>query len=412
MANIWLKSQSKCGYWIAQFRDERGARVNRSTKQTDRRKAQKVADEWEAAALKARHGELTQEAGIKTISRMIKATGGGSLEIPSIKKAFEIWIADRLERNRSVASINRYRAVLKSFYSFLGEDRLKASISSLSTAEVDAWHAAEMRAGKSGSTADLGVTIVRGALNKMIHKYKFIETNPAAGVERSEEGNETREVFTDKEVRRLLAVCDDEWKGMILCSAWHSIRLKDAANLTWENVNLETGSLSYVPSKTRKKHPEPTVRYMPVETLNYLKSIPRGTGRTPLFPGLYGRSSGSHAGLSNEFNRLMVKAGIDVPLGLPKTGKGRRFRKKGFHSFRHFSISRMLETNIPDQQRRMLAGHSADSVAHLRYLHLGKTAQRKALAKMSSLTKKGRMAPKKANPKKQLHSKRIGEKKG
>ena len=385
MANIWQKKLNKSGYWQAQFRDERGVRVNRSTKQTDKRKAQKVADEWEEAAIKARHGELTHEAGIKTVSRMMKATGAGKLEVPSIKVAFERWVSDRKERNRSEASINRYKSVLKSLYAFLGEARLKASISSLHTAELDDWHRAEMKAGKSGSTADLGINIVRGALNKMVHKHKFIESNPAVGVEGSEEGSETREVFTDEEVTSLLSVCDDEWKGMILCSAWHSIRLHDCASLTWANIDLKSGSLSYVPSKTRKKNPEEIVRYMPVETLTYLQSLPQGIGKVPLFPRLYGRTSGSHAGLSNEFNRLMKKAGILVPLGQPKTGKGRRFRKKGFHSFRHFSITRMAETNIPDAQRRLLAGHSVTSKDHGRYIHGSEKGQRSALALLAPL---------------------------
>lgn len=408
MANVWLKSQTKCRYWIAQFRDERGVRVNRSTKQTDRRKAQKVADDWEESALKARHGELTVEASRLTLNRMIEATGAGRLEKKSILEAFELWYNGRKQRGRSNASLNRYRSVLKSLYSFLGETRLKASISTLTTTELDAWHRAEIGVGKSGSTADLQLSIIRGALNKLLHTHKLITQNPAIGVESSEEGNETREAFTDEEVRKLLAVCDSEWKGMILCSAWHSIRLHDCASLTWSNVDLKSGSLSYVPSKTRRKNPEPTVRYMPLETIAYLNSIQQGVGMAPIFPNLYGRASGSHAGLSNEFNRLMNKAGIVVPLGQKKEGKGRRFRKKGFHSFRHYSISRMAETSIPEATRRVMAGHSATSKEHERYVHGSEKAQRKALAKMPSLTKlRSAKDTQKSNPNKPLLSKKA-----
>ena len=385
MATLWKIKGSKKGFWYAQFTNERGERVNRATKQTDRKKAQRVADGFEDAALKARHGELTQEAGMKAVSRMMEATGAGKLESKTIKEAFEGWITGREERNRSAASIKRYRSILKSLYAFLGEDRLKASISSLQTRELDAWHRSEMKAGKSGSTADLGINVIRGALNKMVHTMKYLRSNPATGVESSEEGNETREPFTDDEVRKLLAVCDTEWKGMILCSAWHSIRLHDCASLTWGNVDLKSGSLSYVPSKTRKKNPEPTVRFMPLETIAYLNTLPQGVGLAPIFPKLHGRTSGSHAGLSNEFNRLMDKAGIIVPLGQMKEGKGRRFRRKGFHSFRHFSISRMAETSIPEATRRVMAGHAANSKEHERYVHGSEKAQRSALKKLKPL---------------------------
>jgi integrase len=131
------------------------------------------------------------------------------------------------------------------------------------------------------------------------------------------------------------------------------------------------------------------VRYMPVETVTYLNTLTQGIGKVPLFPRLHGRTSGSHAGLSNEFNRLMIKAGVIVPLGQSKTGKGRRFRKKGLHSFRHYSISRMAETNMPEAQRRLLAGHSATSKDHGRYIHGSEKSQRAALATLSSLTGRG-----------------------
>jgi integrase len=372
--------------WTAGFINEDGVRVNRSTKQSNRKKAQALADEWETIAKKARHGELTQEIGLKTINRILEASGARRIEVPSIHEAFERWYTDREGRDRSEATLKRYRGILNNFYAYLGAKKVNAPISSLTTTELENWHLSERSSGKSGTTADLGINIIRGALSKMIHKFKFIDANPATGVEPSEEGGESREVFTDDEVRRLLAVCDIEWKGMILCSAWHSIRLHDAASLTWKNVNLESGSISYIPSKTRRKNPEPTRRYMPVETLEYLKGLALKSSSGPLFPRLYGRTSGSHGGLSNEFNRLMVKAGITIPLGQKKEGRGRQFRKKGFHSFRHFSITRMAETDIPDAQRRLLAGHSSDSKTHTRYIHANEAAQKKALAKLKPLT--------------------------
>jgi hypothetical protein len=43
--------------------------------------------------------------------------------------------------------------------------------------------------------------------------------------------------FTDDEVRRILCVCDTEWLGMVLFSAWHSLRLGDAASLIWDNID-------------------------------------------------------------------------------------------------------------------------------------------------------------------------------
>ena len=58
--------------------------------------------------------------------------------------------------------------------------------------------------------------------------------------------------------------------------------------------------------------------------MNYFESLPVSDDpRAPIFPALYGKPSGSHGGLSNMFRRLMDKAGIRVPHGAAKTGKGR-----------------------------------------------------------------------------------------
>jgi integrase len=315
----------------------------------------------------------------------MEVAGLGKLKTPTIQEAFDLWYTSRQEK-RSAATGARYEAVKRSFCDFFQPSRLKASIRSLTRKEIEAWRDSEIESGKSGSTADYGVTVIRGAMAWMVHE-ELILNNPAAGIDPSDVSSpETREPFTDDEVRRILCVCDTEWLGMVLFSAWHSLRLGDAASLTWGNIDREKWTLEYIPKKTRRKLVDPLVLVLGVDVVRYLENIPRGSGSTPLFPSLHGRSSGSHAGLSNEFARLMVKAGVEIPKGRPKTGKGRQFSKKTFHSFRHFSLTRMVEVDIAPETRRMMGGHSLTSTAHLRYLHMRPDAQREALAKMATLT--------------------------
>lgn len=383
MATLWKHPNSR--YWTAQYIDADGKRVKRTTKQEEKKAAQRVADEWEDAATLGRAGELTQAAGIRAISRTMEVAGMGKLKTPSIQEAFDQWYASRVER-RSDATATRYKAVRKSLCDFLPPKRLSASIRSLTRREIEQWRDSEIKSGKAGSSADYGVNVIRGALNWMLHE-ELILNNPALGIDPSDVSSpETREPFTDDEVRRILCVCDTEWLGMVLFSAWHSLRLGDAASLIWGNVDTEHWTLSYIPQKTRRKLSDPIVLVLAFEVVQYLQNIPHGTGKQPLFPSLHGRSSGSHAGLSNEFARLLVKAGVEIPKGRPKTGKGRQFSKKTFHSFRHFSLTRMVEVNIAPETRRMMGGHSLTSVAHLKYLHMRPDAQRASLAKMKPLT--------------------------
>jgi len=80
----------------------------------------------------------------------------------------------------------------------------------------------------------------------------------------------------------------------------------------------------------------------------------------------------------------MDKAGITVPLGLQKQGKGRQFRALGFHSLRHSFISRLANLEVSSDLRKELVGHSSDEV-HERYTHLDLTLQRRAIGQLRSV---------------------------
>ena len=215
----------------------------------------------------------------------------------------------------------------------------------------------------------------------------YLSDNPATKFTiRGASISESREAFDDNEARAILSVCNRDWRGAALFSSWHSIRLGDVARLTWGNLDLERGFIRYLPSKTRNLDQDPRLLVMAQDVLRWLKEQEQGKPNDPLFPTLCNRVSGGHQGLSNEFGRIMAKAGIEIPLGREKRGKGRRFRKKSFHSFKHLSHTRMLEADIGPEQRRLMGGHSLSSTAHLSYLHMRPESQTAALAKIPSLT--------------------------
>ena len=222
MATLWRHPNSR--FWTAQYIDADGKRVKRSTKQEDKKAAQRVADEWESASAMGRAGELTQAAGIRAISRTMELAGLGKLKTPSIKDAFDQWFQSRQEK-RSVATSTRYKAVLESFYAYFTAKRLNASVRSLTRRDIESWRDSEIQSGKGGTSADYGVNVIRGAMNWLLRE-ELILNNPAKGVDPSEVSSpETREPFTDDEVRRILCACNVEWLGMVLFSAWHSLRL-------------------------------------------------------------------------------------------------------------------------------------------------------------------------------------------
>jgi integrase len=177
---------------------------------------------------------------------------------------------------------------------------------------------------------------------------------------------------------------------MIMLGAWTGIRLSDAASLTWGQIDLDEGRLAYIPAKrSRKLHRNLEVA-LHSEAVKFLRKAEQGIGKAPVFPTLNGRRSGSGGanagGLSNEFGRLIDRAGIKNQLLRKGRGKGRDVWEKSFHSLRHTMISRMTQAEVSKDVRKAIAGHSTDS-AHERYTHLSFDKQKTTISRLPSLVR-------------------------
>jgi integrase len=382
-----LRRKARSPYWFMKYTAEDGRIVSRSTKQTDRRAAMQVALEAERMAKLARRGELTQAVILKAAGEMLERTTGERLNVASIKDFFEGYLKAKEATGTAASTLNRYRPVLDGFVAFLPPARQGASISSLTATEIERWRDAEVADGKGPSTCDFGLKVISSVLNSA-HRKGLTLSNPALAVQPLNGRQEERLPFTDEQVKALLAVASDEWRGMILFGFHAGLRLNDASRLTWENIDLDEGMLRFAEQKTahrkRRGDPETQVPLHP-DLLAWLKAQPAGIGSAPLFPTLHQFKTGSAGGLSSTFGRLMKEAGIAVPLAKKKaSGKGRTFRKLGFHSLRHAFISRLSNQEVSADVRKALAGHSSDEI-HRRYVHLDPQLQREAIGKLASV---------------------------
>lgn len=367
-------------YWMAKFRDATGRVVMRSTKKTAHRDALKIALMWEDATIAARRGELTQAASVKILRDLMEQTTRETLKVPSIRETLDNYLSACTATGGAASTVIRYRPFFNRFLAHIGEMRARASVASASVAEIESWRNAELASGMSGKSANMGLGILRAAFNAAKRRGEILH-NPCDAIANVAARSDEREPFSDAEVVRLLeASKDSEWQGAILVGAWTGLRLADVANLTWGQVDLDAGVLTVTPAKTDKPIRQP----MATELRAYLTTLPSGLGKRPLFPTLCGRITGREGGLSNEFGRLMERAGIVVPRGREKRGRGRQVRTKSFHSLRHTFVSRLANADVSADVRKVLAGHDTDE-AHARYTHLAFTKQTDALAKLAAI---------------------------
>lgn len=378
MASIWRHPKSQ--YWTACFRDHQGRQRRISTKETNRTKARKIADGFEAAARSKR-----TKAHIKAMIEALQAELGGS-SVPSAQApSFAAFAQEWLSTKRpSVAprTFGFYREGVAKLVSFLGP-KADAPIDELTKAALVAYR--NMRAAKvSPSSVNADLRVVRMLL-LAARRDGLIQENPAEFVESvRSRGNgapaSERRAFTIPELRCILDVADPEWRSMILFGVYTGQRLSDIASLSWANIDLLKGELRLQTQKTGRLMVLPLAPPL----VRHLESIPCSDDvRAPLHPraaALLARN-GRSAALSNQFGDLLADAGLRPRLSRRGGGEGRNARRLkselSFHSLRRTATTLLHEAGVPQQVVQAMIGHDSTEV-HQLYVAIGSEALRKA----------------------------------
>ena len=319
---------------------------------------------------------------VKFVNELLEKVGQDSVGKTSAKAFADTWLQRGVKAS---TTRKRYQSVVNGFLNFIGPKRSSASIGSITSDEIERFRDHERALGKSASTADFSVKVLKAMFESARKKNQRID-NPAEAVDPISSSQQKRQPFSDIQISLLLSLADQEWQGMILLGAFGGLRLNDAANIRWNQIDLNSESLSFTPAKTALRKPNPIKVALHHKVIEYIKRLSRPEASdAPLFPSLAGKKSGSAGGLSNMFSALLIKSGLRQTVALAleekKQTQGRRFNNLGFHSTRHFFISKMANADVPTDVRKTLAGHSADS-SHDKYVHLELSTQRRALEKI------------------------------
>ena len=172
MACIRRKQDSK--YWFACFTNANGTRAQRSTKETDRKNAQKLADRFEEAA----RGRVTARQAQRVICEIFRRVNGSSLPSTSIRDYFESWLA-RKDPETARSTHVFYTAKARHFLGWLG-DRAVHQLFTISAADVVAFRATEATRVNS-STVNHAIKVLR-MIFEDAKRDGILADNPADGV--------------------------------------------------------------------------------------------------------------------------------------------------------------------------------------------------------------------------------------
>ena len=379
MASIWRNPKSK--YFTACFRDGNGRARRITTKETNRRRALKIAEAFERAAREQRTLVHTR----RIIEQLHEEISSQKIERPTLQSFAQSWLEAK-KPEVAPRTVVFYTAAINKLIEFLGP-RADAPLSEITKGDLVAFRNATASR-TTAKTTNHYLKAVR-MLFLAARRDTILSENPAEFVEGVRERGEarSRQTFSLDELRSVLALCDPEWRSMVLFGLYTGQRLSDVANLTWSNIDLEHVQLRLQTRKTAKRLIIPLAPPL----LHHLETLPSSDNpRQPLHPRAFGllQKEGRTATISNQFTELLALAGLRPHKGRQSTGKGRdRTRDQSslsFHSLRRTATTLFHEAKVPAAVCQALIGHHSEAIHEL-YVAVGWESLTDAAATLPAL---------------------------
>jgi integrase len=351
MPSLHKDGRGKTPYWIAAYTDEFGRRRKRSTKKTSEKEAQRVLNGWLKAIDLKRDNRLTEARAREIISEIC----GQKIYVPSVEEYLTNWLKAEKPTVSEASYLKKDQAV-RLFFRSLGDRKLQ-SLEAIAEADIVKLRDKLLADGRRAATVN---GLVRKILAQPFRAAKnkgLIQIDPVAGLKAVRGDSVEKHIFTAEQVQRLIDAANDDWKGMVIAGFYTGARLGDLANLTWGNVDLFEGTITFTQKKTGAKIKIPIAE----DLHSYLMTLPmKDSPKAPVFPSLYGKTSAGKSGLSMAFGRLMERAGIEQGT-IRERGKGvgRKVSARSFHSLRHSFNTLLTNSGVPQELRMKLTGHSS-----------------------------------------------------
>jgi integrase len=391
-------------FWIAHFTGTNGRPCARSTRETDRSKAQAVAERFQREAKiltpsatfspenapeilerfvtltqKARAGALTLDDARGLMSDLLQSTGQDRLHSETTRTFLSSFMAEKTTA-RAPGTAARYQRIIARFLDHLGA-RSDQPLGHVTARDIQEFRNAELKRDVSNASANLAIKVLRAPFN-LARRQGLIQANPAEAVDLLGHDAAERRAFSIEEMRALLSVADDDWKTMILLGYHCGFRIQDASSLRWNQIDLDRGVIVKRPGK-EARHRQAKKRETVIHP-GLLKWLSRrqGVGTAPVCPSLFGKKSGGAFGLSLTFRKLLKDAGIAFE-NVAASNASRSFFDLGFHSLRHSCVTHAANAGVSEEIRREHVGHASD--VHRQYTHREIESTRNALNAMPSI---------------------------
>lgn len=354
-------------------------RTSRSTRTSDRRLAQQIANEWQAAATKAREGAFVEAQARKVLNEILACVGQESLPSETAESFLRQWLSGKGQGSTS----RRYATTVDKFLESLGP-RSRARLDAVGHQDILSFIAERDADGVAPKTLSVDVRTIGSAFN-VARKLGLVMVDPverALAIRPLVVESSSRNVFSPEQVASLVSAAGGEWKTLVLLGFYTGARLGDCAKMRWVNVDFIRSVIDFVPEKTRRKNKRVVVPIHPALLAHLQKLEQSPDPEAFVSPTFAAKPTSGKNGLSAVFKRLMAAAGIDA-----QTSQGlgvRQFSKLTFHSLRHSFNSALANAGVPQETRMLMTGHSSVAVQR-DYTHVDLANLRAAVEKLPAV---------------------------
>ncbi len=371
-----LRKKPRSPYFYACFLDHSGRKRQRSTKETNRKRAQRIAEEFERAG--RTHRTVAQVRRVLTSLHLELA--GDTLPAVTVSDYSHRWLEGR-RSEIAPRSFTAYEDQVRTFLSWLGE-RGSGSLEAITRAELVTYRD-QRSAETSAATANNGLRVVR-MIFRAAKRDGLIGDDPSENVPAVRERRRTGRTFGPGDIRAVMSVATPEWASMILFGALSGLRLSDIAGLTWQNIDMEAGAVRLVVRKTSEPLTVPLAPSLKEHLGTLGGSDDPGAPLHPRAADILARH-GRCGMLSREFGEILTAAGLREPVGRKPSGRGLRAprtdRGLKFHDLRATFVTALHEQGVAPEICRALAGHASD-VVHRKYARFGAAALADAVGRL------------------------------
>jgi integrase len=387
MASVHKRIESK--YWIAAFTDSAGRRLKKSTKETNKRLAEKIAAEYETAAIQCR----TVLQIRKVFGDLTKDLFGHEMTEPTVREHFGNWLKTKTGVIAS-ATLAFYKNATGKVLAWLGE-RADQDLRHITRTDLLQYRNDRAKTA-APKTVNHEIKVLRMVF-KSARKDGILFEDPSEFVEtvRNRTSKGARRPFTIPQLHAVLDACNEEWRSLVLFGLYSGQRLGDLATLRWSHLDLQRAEIRITTAKTGRFMQIPIAEPLMcfIETLN----APHDPD-APVHPkasALMARNQKA-GGLSNQFTAILALAGLRNKKAHRKTGTGRGGNRDesglSFHSLRHTTVSMMKDAGIPAAAVMEMVGHNSVQMSQ-HYTHTGREALERAAAALPDLVKVERRIP-------------------